>query len=200
MSVLIKDRSFRTKTPGETKMRALLILTPIALVGGFAIQQAVTRPDICTEEVAKASHTAPVVVAVPAVHAVPAVPAVHIVPGVPDVPTIPDLEGLSHLATLSEDIEVRIPREALDRASRLAGELRLRAEAHADVEIALHEVMEILDEHLSEIDVAAMESLGDLGLSEDFFADLAASIQASVSVDVDDGGEVTVRIPKRRRQ
>jgi hypothetical protein len=140
-------------------MRKLLILTPIVLVGGFAVLQAVNGPDMCKEKSAKT------LAAVTAVAAVPAVPAVATVPAVPGMPVIPHLEHLSHLATLSEDMEIRIPREALERAGRLAGELRFRAEAHADVEVTLNEVMRILDEHLSDIDVAAVESLEDLGHS-----------------------------------
>lgn len=175
-------------------MRALLIMTPIVLVGGFAIQQAVTGQDIRGEKKTQ------VLAATPDVAVAPAIPAIPAVPAAPDAPVMPHIEHLSHAVTLSEDMEIRIPRAALERVSRLAGDIRLRAEAHADIEVTLNEVMRMLDEHISELDVATLESLEDLGLSESLFADLAASIQASVSVDVDDEGQITVRVPKRRRQ
>jgi hypothetical protein len=185
-------------------MRGLLILTPIVLVGGIAIHQAVSGPDIRMDKVEQISkHHVPTLAAAPAVPTVPvvpAIPAVSAVPAVHAVPAVPNLEGLSRLATLSEDVEIRIPREAIERASRLANDFRLRAEAHADVEVTLNEVMRMLDEHLSGFDGATVESLEDLGLSETFFADLAASIEASVSVEMDDGNRVAVRVPKRRRQ
>lgn len=192
-------------------MRALFVLTPIALIGGFAIHQALSGPDICTDEHQVGKADAPGLVALPAVPAVPAVPDVPAVPAVPEVAEfaalaelselseLSELAELSSLATLSEDIEIRIPREAIERASRLAADLQLRAEAHADIEVTLNEVMHLIDEHLSDLDGATIESFEDLGLSEDFFEDLAESIRSSVSVEVNDGEPVTVRVPKRRR-
>jgi hypothetical protein len=195
-------------------MRALFVLTPIALIGGFAIHQALSGPDICTDEHQVGKADAPGLVALPAVPAVPAVPDVPAVPAVPAVPDaaeyaalaelselseLSELAELSSLATLSEDIEIRIPREAIERASRLAADLQLRAEAHADIEVTLNEVMHLIDEHLSDLDGATIESFEDLGLSEGFFEDLAESIRSSVSVEVNDGERETFRVPKRRR-
>ena len=205
-------------------MRALFVLTPIALIGGFAAYQAVSGPEECAE---KQNHVArvepPAVVALPTVAAVPvphAVPAVHALPAVAAVPAVPEaahfaelaelselaalaelseLSELSSLAELSEDIEIRIPREAIERARRIAEEFQLRAEGHAEIEVRLSEVMQLLDEHLSDLDGTTIESFEDLGLDEDFFANLAESIRASVRVAVDDGDRVTVRVPKRRK-
>jgi hypothetical protein len=193
-------------------MRVLFVLTPIALIGGFAIHQAVSGPEVCRETAAKAAkrnaHVLAAAPAVPAIPDVPGIPAVPVVPAVPDaaefaelaaLAELSELSELSSLATLSEDIEIRIPREAIERAREIAAGLQLRAEAHADIEVTLNEVMQLLDEHLSDLDGMTIESFEDLGLSEDFFANLAESIRASVTVEVDDGERVTVRVPKRRR-
>lgn len=180
-------------------MRALLVLTPIALIGGFAVHQAVSDTEICTEKAAKPSKHA--VAAVAAVPAVPAVPDVPAVPAVPAVPTVPHLEGLSRLATLSEDIEIRIPREAIERAAELAEEISLHAEAHADIDIdvRLEEVMHLLEERLSNLDEVTEDALEDLGLTEEFFEELAESIEAAVSIETGDESRVRVRVPARHR-
>jgi hypothetical protein len=184
-------------------MRVLFVLTPIALIGGFAAFHALSGPETCTEKqrhIAKAD--APAVVAVPAIPDVPPVPPVPVIPEMAELAELAELSALSELsslATLPEDIEIRIPREAIERASRLAAEMQLRAEAHADIEITLEEVMQLVDEHLSALDGTTIESFEDLGLSEEFFADLAETIRASVTVEVDDGEGVTVRVPQRRR-
>jgi len=185
-------------------MRLVMVLTPVALVGAFAIHQAVSGPEFSGEKTAVASeHAIPAIAAAPAVPTVPAVSkvaAIRAVPDVPAVPAIPDLEELSRLATLSEDIQIRIPSEAIERASLIAEEFRMRAEAHADVDVTLNEVMRILDDHLSNIDFASDAAFEELGLTPTFFADLAASIQASVAIDIEDGDGVIVKVPKTRRQ
>lgn len=182
-------------------MRALLVLMPIVLVGGFAIHQAVSGPEVIQEKPAKASKRgSPALAPAAAVPAVPPVPAIPRVPAAPVVPAIPDLEGLSRLATLSEEIERRVPRAAIARATRVANELRLRAEAHEDVEATLNEAMLVLEEQLSELDGADWESLEDLGLSATFFADLAASIRASVTIEMEDRDRVVMKTAKTRRQ
>ena len=185
-------------------MRVLLVLTPIVLVGGFAVHQAVSGPDMFHGEQPQATkhhvHALAAVPAVPAAPAVPAVPAAPAIPAVPAVPEIPDIEGLRQLATtLSEDIEIRIPREALVRANLIADEFRMHADVHADVEASLSDVMRILDEHLSDVDFATEEAFEELGLSATFFADLASSIQASVAIEMEDGNRVTVRVPTQRK-
>jgi hypothetical protein len=143
-------------------------------------------------------ESVPTVAAVPAI---PALPAIAVIPAIPDVPALPDLAALRQLeVTLPENIELRIPREAIVRARMIADELRLHAEARADVDVTVSEVMRILNDRLSDIDTDGDATLVELGLPATFFADLAATIQASVSAAVDEASRVSVTVPKRNRQ
>lgn len=185
-------------------MRALLVLTPIAIIGAFAVHQAVTSQEICTEtdrKVEKAEVSNRITVpAVPAISAVPAVPAVPSVPAVPTVPAVPDAEALrTAVAAHAGDIEIHIPAEAIERAMRLAEQFEMDAGTEAEFEAAVREAMLALEENMAEFEFDMEEAYGEMGLSREFFRDLARSIESSVSVATDEGREVTVRVPQRRR-
>ena len=175
-------------------MRKLLVLIPIALVGGFAIHQVASgqefdldEPDLaldlhCQSDAPEAiSHElAPSIEALAAVEALPQV--------------------LAHVSAVPE-VTVHIPHHTIEEVERLANEIRVhaRASAEVNVEAAIEEAMLALEEAFSDREFEIEEALEEFGISASFLAELAASIEASLAVTVDGDETVRVRIPKRNR-
>ena len=164
-------------------MRKLAIIVPVAMVAGFVIHDA-AKQDKGHIEVADA--TALTVVEVPAMPEIPAVPAAPVAPEV----TVIQQAKLAELATLSTqlaDLAVTIPAIEID-AEALA-DFRVHAGAKADVAAAVSGFVELLEQQkyndLSEEQI--VELTGSL------LADIAANLEAFLTVETKDGKVRVVR-------
>jgi hypothetical protein len=158
-------------------MRKLAIMAPVAMVAGFVIHDAAKEDQ---HHVVVADATALTVVEVPAV---PEIPAVPVIPLESPVTVIHEVK-LAELATLSTrlaDLAVTIPAVEID-AEALA-DLRIHAEAKADVAAAVSGFVELMEQQkyreLNEGQI--VELTGSL------LADIAANLEAFLTIETKEG-------------
>lgn len=164
-------------------MRKLAIIVPIAMVAGFVVHQTAQKDK---SHVKIADATALTVVEVPAVPKVPVVPAV---PVVPEVVAIREVE-LAELATLQAELaEIAVAIPAIEIDAEALANLRVHAEAKADIAAAVNGFVELLEQRKYD----AMNEEQIVELTGSLLADIAANLEALLTIETKEGVVRVVR-------